>query len=44
MSKEEIALLKKEFNQIDKDGSGKIDYEEMDQFLLERGVEDDHRA
>ena len=35
--------LAKEFAQIDTNGDGKVDRNEMDDFLSRRGIDDEHR-
>ena len=40
----EEARLKKEFAEIDLDGSGMIDKEEMAAFLAKKGIDEEHRG
>lgn len=40
---QELKRLQREFMDIDKDGSGKIDKEEMNMFLLQKGIDEEHR-
>lgn len=40
---DEITRLRREFHQIDIDNSGKIDKDEMDNFLRQKGIDEDHR-
>ena len=42
MSEEE--RLRQEFAVIDRNGDGRVDREEMDHFLAERGIDDEHRS
>ena len=39
----EQAQLAREFALIDTDGSGKIDKQEMNNFLAQKGIDEDHR-
>ena len=39
----ELKRLQREFMEIDKDGSGKIDKDEMNVFLMEKGIDEEHR-
>ena len=39
----EVARLKREFAAIDLDGSGKIDKQEMNNFLEQKGIDQEHR-
>ena len=39
----DYARLMREFTQIDKDGSGRIDKQEMDEFLAMKGIDAEHR-
>ena len=41
---EDIKRLRAEFNKIDADGDGRVDKREMNQFLAEKGVDEDHRV
>lgn len=36
--------LRREFNELDIDGSGKIDRLEMDDFLRNKGIDEEHRS
>lgn len=40
---EELKRLHREFMEIDKDGSGRIDKDEMNAFLLAKGIDEEHR-
>jgi Ca2+-binding EF-hand superfamily protein len=43
-SENEIRKLRQEFKMVDKNGVGRVDRNEMNNFLRNRGVDDDHRA
>jgi|LakMenE18May11ns_1017448.scaffolds.fasta_scaffold9849821_2 Ca2+-binding EF-hand superfamily protein len=43
-SENEIRKLRQEFKMVDKNGDGRVDRNEMNNFLRNRGVDDDHRA
>ena len=36
--------LRQEFNAIDANGDGKVDRDEMDNFLERQGIDDEHRS
>ena len=36
--------LRQEFNAIDANGDGKVDRDEMDNFLTRQGIDDEHRS
>ena len=36
--------LRQEFNAIDANGDGKVDRDEMDNFLARQGIDDEHRS
>jgi len=40
---EEVRKLRQEFRKLDKDGDGRVDKHEMNQFLQQKGIDDDHR-
>ena len=40
----EEELLRQEFNVIDINGDGKVDRDEMDHFLANQGIDDEHRS
>ena len=43
LSSDELEKLRREFSLIDLDGSGRINKDELDTFLAQKGIEDGHR-
>ena len=41
---DESVRLQQEFAQLDRNGDGKVDRNEMDVFLAQRGIDDEHRS
>ena len=40
----EETRLRQEFSQLDRNGDGKVDRDEMDAYLAQRGIDDEHRS